>query len=128
MRALLLMAALLGALGCSGVECQARLVLSTGDTAAQLIGTWGGFGTDSPVFITFNADGTSLTVESPNFYAPAGNSRRGTWRLTEGRLFIEAQDQGVPTIEGNNLVLTKAPDGPTSRHGAFTCTGGGFDP
>ena len=118
------LAALLSACAPS-TECEPDTRPITGNLAADLVGTWDGFGRDSPVYRQLRADGMLVTVEAPNTYSPEGSRTEGSWRVEGIRVFFGEQDLGDLGLTENTLVFTGDPDSRTHRR--VQCRGFGFD-
>lgn len=76
--------------GCTeDTECSPTTVAMTGALETDVVGTFDGWGTDSPVLFTFEKGGRFFFVEAPNMYAVNGNRNEGTWSISNGELAID---------------------------------------
>lgn len=108
-----------------GTECEPDTRPLTGNLAADLVGTWDGFGRDSPVYRQLRADGVLVTVEAPNEVSPEGSRAEGTWRVDGIRVFFGDQDLGDLALTESTLEFTGDPD--SRIHRRVQCRGFGFN-
>jgi hypothetical protein len=115
-------------LGCQSLDCKPITSAITGDPSKDIVGTWGGFGTDSPVVFDFKADGQLRIVEAPNMYAPGGTVSDSSYTV-DAAASTWTQKNGTPTpftVTTDALIETPV-GGTTNRsHSRVSCTGFGF--
>ncbi|MCB9758390.1 MAG: hypothetical protein H6739_00985 [Alphaproteobacteria bacterium] len=113
-------------------DCTPASITPTGDLAQDLVGTFGSWGIDSPVYYVFEASGAWCWVEAPNIYATTGLQGEGQWTLDGDLLTIEEDNEdgvpyvmelGVATVDADTLTVDS--DG-ARQHPRVTCTGYGF--
>jgi hypothetical protein len=104
-----------------------------GNLETDVIGTYDGWGTDSPVTVTFEKGGRFVMVEAPNMYAPDGNTSDGTWTVSNGELVMTwgggaRVDRLIVKVFADRLEERNALDMTTDMrsHTRVTCTGYGF--
>jgi len=120
--------------GCGeDTECSPISQEITGNLEMDLVGTFDGWGIDSPVLFTFEKGGQFVFVEAPNMYAVNGNRLVGSWIVSNGELVITWGDSGrvdhlIVKVFADHLEERNAQSDvqDMSSHQRVTCQGFGF--
>ncbi len=104
--------------GCTGsgftpAACHTVSHPPEGDLAADVVGTWEGYGIDSRLVYLFEEGGGFRFIEPPNRHAPGGLEDEGSWIvLGEDELSVAWGDGNssswIAEITEANLLLTSA--------------------
>lgn len=124
--------------GCTGsafspAACRTVTKAVEGDLAADVVGTWEGYGIDSRLVYVFEDGGDFRFLEPPNRYAPSGLEDEGSWIvLGEDEVSVTWSDgrssAWTAEVTDANLLLTSASafgddDAWTETWSRVCCTG-----
>lgn len=121
-------------IGCGRTTCDFTTSTLTGEPEVDIVGTYGGWGRDSPVYFDFIGGGELREIEAPNQFRPGGSEVGGAWDI-DGELLHMTQGTSISTflfdVSSDALTVEEAPEGTaglsTGEHQRVTCTGFGFD-